>query len=105
MYLPSVKEMFLAQPPMYLITGRGAPMQLAADAASFRRPCDVHLTPASALVLIVRSARASHVESVEAAVHSVASTCEKLQNAEGGAPIVGRAEGLSLLGIIVKEVR
>jgi hypothetical protein len=69
MYFSSVTELFLAQPPMHLITGRGAPMQLAADAAPFRRLCDVHLKPAGALVLIVRSARASHVESVEAALY------------------------------------
>jgi hypothetical protein len=35
MYLPSVTEMFLAQPPIYLITGRGAPMQLAAESSAF----------------------------------------------------------------------
>jgi hypothetical protein len=59
MYLLSVTELFLAQPPIYLITGKGAPMQLAADAALFRRLCDVHLKPAGADVLTVRRARAS----------------------------------------------
>jgi hypothetical protein len=48
MYFPSVTEPFLAQPPIYLITGRGAPMQLAAESAPFRRLCDVHLKPAGA---------------------------------------------------------
>jgi hypothetical protein len=35
MYFPSVTELFMAQPPIYLITGRGAPMQLAAESNSF----------------------------------------------------------------------
>jgi hypothetical protein len=59
MYFPSVTELFLAQPPIYLITGRGAPMQLATEAAPFRRLCDVHLKPAGADVLPVRRARES----------------------------------------------
>jgi hypothetical protein len=66
MYFPSVTELFLAKPPMYLITGRGAPMQLAAEAAPFRRMCDVHLKPAGADVLTVRRARESHAEIVDA---------------------------------------
>jgi hypothetical protein len=41
------------------VTGTGAPMQLAAEAAPFRRLCDVHLKPVGAVVLIARSARAS----------------------------------------------
>jgi hypothetical protein len=45
-------------------------MQLAADAAPFRRLCDVHLKPAGADVLIVRRARASEAEMVDAAPHS-----------------------------------
>jgi hypothetical protein len=79
MYFPSVTELFLAQPPMYLITGRGAPMQLAAEAAPFLRLCDVHLKPAGADVLTVRRARESRAEMVDAAPQSAeASTCEKL---------------------------
>jgi hypothetical protein len=31
-YFPLVTELFLAQPPMYLATVRGAPMELAAEA-------------------------------------------------------------------------
>jgi hypothetical protein len=69
-YLPSVTELFLAQPPMYLMTGRGVPMQLAAEAAPFRRWCDVHLKPAGGVVFIERSARANHAESVDVAFHS-----------------------------------
>jgi hypothetical protein len=85
MYLPSVTEMFLAQPPMYLMTGRGAPMQLAADATPLRRLCDVHLKPAAAEESIVRSVRASPVESFVAAFHSVeASEGEMLQRVVGG---------------------
>jgi hypothetical protein len=85
MYFPSVTEMFFAQPPMYLMTGRGAPMHLAADAAPFRRLCDVHLKPGGAAVLIVRSARASQAESVVAACQSAeASKGERLQKAVGG---------------------
>jgi hypothetical protein len=45
MYFPSVTEMFLAHPPMYLTTWSGAPMQLVAEAAPSRRLCDVHLNP------------------------------------------------------------
>jgi hypothetical protein len=70
MYLPSETELFLAQPPLYLMTGRGAPMQLAVEAAPFRRLCDVHFNPASVVVLIARSARACHDERVAAAFHS-----------------------------------
>jgi hypothetical protein len=82
MYLPSVTELFLAQPPMYLMTGRGAPMQLAAEAAPFRRLCDVHLKPAGADVLIVRRARERQAEMVDAAPHSAeASAGEKLKKA------------------------
>jgi hypothetical protein len=85
MYLPSVKYLFLAQPPMYLLTGRGAPMQLAAEAAPFRRLCDVYLKPAGAVVFIARSARASQDECVVAAFHSAeGSKGEKLQKASGG---------------------
>jgi hypothetical protein len=67
LYFPSVTELFLAQPPINLITGRGAPMQLAAEAAPFRRLCDVHLKPAGAAVLTVRRATVSHAEMVDAA--------------------------------------
>jgi CBS domain containing-hemolysin-like protein len=86
MYLPSVTELFLAhQPPIYLITGRGAPMQLAAEAAPFRRLCDVYLKPACADVLTVRKARASHAEMVDAAPHSAeGSAGEKLHKASRG---------------------
>jgi hypothetical protein len=59
-------------------------MQLAAEAAPFRRLCDVHLKPASAVVLIARSARASHDKRVAAAFHSAeASKGERLQKATG----------------------
>jgi hypothetical protein len=79
MYFPSVTELFLAQPPMYLITGRGAPMQLAAEATPFRRLCDVHLKPAGADVLTVRRARESQAEIEDATPQSAdASACEKL---------------------------
>jgi hypothetical protein len=107
MYLPSATELVLAQPPMYLMSGRGAPMQLAADAAPIRRLCDVHLKPVGADVLIVRSARVSQVESVAAALQSAeASKCERLQKASGwGALVVGRAESHALLCIVVHEVR
>jgi hypothetical protein len=85
MYLPSVTELFLAQPPIYLITGRGAPIQLAADVAPFWRVCDLHLKPAGADVLAVRRARASQAEMVDAAPHSVeVSADEKLQKASWG---------------------
>jgi hypothetical protein len=85
MYFPSVTELLLAQPPMYLMTGRGAPMQMAAEAAPFRRLCDVHLNPAGAEVLTVRSERESQAETVDAAPHLVeASTCENLQKAAWG---------------------
>jgi hypothetical protein len=85
MYFPSVTELILAQPPIYLITGRGAPMQLAADAAPFRRLCDVHLKPGGAAVLTVRRERASHAEMVGAAPHAAeGSVGEKLQKAYGG---------------------
>jgi hypothetical protein len=85
MYLPSVTELFLAHPPINLITGRGAPMQLAADAAPFRRLCDVHLKPAGADEPAARRARASQAEMVGAAPHSVeGSEGEKLQKASGG---------------------
>jgi hypothetical protein len=67
MYFPSVTELLLALPPMYLITGRGAPMQLAAEATPFRRLCDVHLKPAGADVLILRRARESQAEMMDAA--------------------------------------
>jgi hypothetical protein len=83
-YFPSVTELFLAKPPIYLITGRGAPMQLAADAAPFRRLCDVHLKPAGADALTARRARASHAEMVDAAPQSTeGSEGEKLQKASG----------------------
>jgi hypothetical protein len=79
MYLPSVTELFLAHPPIYLITGRGAPMQLAVEASPFRRLCDVHSKPAGADVLTVRRERASQAEMVDAAPHSVeGSAGEKL---------------------------
>jgi hypothetical protein len=45
MHLPSVTELFLAHPPTYLTTWSGVPMQLATEAAPFRRLCDVHLKP------------------------------------------------------------
>ena len=78
-YLPSVTELFLAQPPINLITGRGAPMQLAADAAPFRRLCDVHLKPAGADEWTVRRARESQVEMVDEAPQSAeGSVGEKL---------------------------
>jgi hypothetical protein len=84
MYLPSVTELFVAHPPINLITGRGAPMQLAAEAAPFRRVCDVHLKPAGAAVLTVRRARASQAEMVDAAPQSAeASAGEKLHKALG----------------------
>jgi hypothetical protein len=70
MYFPSVTVRFLAQPPLYLITGRGAPMQLAAEAAPFRRLCDVHLKPAGAAVLTAWRARARQAETVDAAPQS-----------------------------------
>jgi hypothetical protein len=69
-YLLSVTEPFSAQPPMYLMAGRGAPMQLAAEAAPFRRLCDVHLKPVGAVVMIARRAVAIPDENVAAAVHS-----------------------------------
>jgi hypothetical protein len=79
MYLPSVTDLFLAKPPMYFMTGRGAPMQQAADTAPFRRLCDVHLKPDGAVVLIARRVVASHDKSVAAAVHfEEASKGEKL---------------------------
>jgi hypothetical protein len=60
-------------------------MQLAAEAAPFRRLCDVHLNPAGADLLIVRSERESQAEIVDAAPHSAeASAGEKLQKAVGG---------------------
>jgi hypothetical protein len=60
-------------------------MQLAADAAPFRRMNDVHLKPVGAEELIVRSASASHDERVAAAFHSVeASEGEMLEKAIGG---------------------
>jgi hypothetical protein len=77
MYFPSVTELLLAQPPMYLITGRGAPMQLAAEAAPFQRLCDVHLKPAGADVLTVRSERESQAEIVDAAPHSAEASAGK----------------------------
>ena len=84
-YLPSVTELFLAQPPINLITGRGAPMQLAAEASSFRRLCDVHLKLAGANALTVWRARASHAEMVDAAPQSAeGSVGENLQKASGG---------------------
>jgi hypothetical protein len=46
MYLPSVTEMFLAQLPMYLTTGRGAPMQVAPEGTPLRMLRDDHLKPA-----------------------------------------------------------
>jgi hypothetical protein len=45
MYLPLVTELFLAHSPMYLTTWSGVPMQLEAEAAPFRRLCDVYLKP------------------------------------------------------------
>jgi hypothetical protein len=60
-------------------------MQLEVDAAPFRRPYDVHLKPAGAMVLIARSALASQDESVAAAVHyEEASKGEKLQIVDVG---------------------
>jgi hypothetical protein len=59
-------------------------MQLATEAHPFRRLCDVHLKPAGADVLTVRSERESQAEIVDAAPHSAeASACEKLQKAAG----------------------
>jgi predicted secreted protein len=85
MYFPSVTELFLAQPPIYLITGRGAPMQLTAEASPFRTLCDVHLKPAGADVWTARRARASQTETVDAALQSAElSAGEKLQKASGG---------------------
>jgi hypothetical protein len=85
MYLPSVTELFLAQPSMYLMAGKGAPMQLAAEVAPLRRLCDVHLKPVGAVVLIARRAMVSHAESVVAAVHSAeGSKGEKLHIAAWG---------------------
>jgi hypothetical protein len=64
---------------MYLITGRGAPMHLAAEATPFRRLCDVHSKPAGANVLTVRRAREGQAESVDADPQSAeASEGEKL---------------------------
>jgi hypothetical protein len=84
-YLPSVSELFLAQPPIYLITGSGAPMQLTADAAPFRRLCDVHLKPAGSDALTTRRARASQAEMVDAAPQLAEGLeGEKLQKASGG---------------------
>jgi hypothetical protein len=84
MYFPSVTELLLAQPPIYLITGRGAPMQLTAEAAPFRRLCYVHLKP-GADVLTVKRARESEAEMVDAAPQSAeASAGEKLQKASRG---------------------
>jgi hypothetical protein len=107
MYLPSVTELFLAQPSMYLITGRGAPMQLAAEAAPFRRLCDVHLKPACGIVLVERSARASYAEIIYAAFHSAeGSKDESLQiAARGGTFKVGLAEGCTMIEVVVHEVR
>jgi hypothetical protein len=60
-------------------------MQLAADAAPFRRLCDVYLKPGGAAVLIVRRKRASQAEMVGAAPHAAeGSAGEKLQKASGG---------------------
>jgi hypothetical protein len=60
-------------------------MQLAADAAPFRRLCDVHLKPVGADALTVRRARASQAEMVDAASQSAeGSAREKLQKASGG---------------------
>jgi hypothetical protein len=43
LYLLGWTAIFVTQLPMYLTTGMGVPIQLAADAAPLRRPCDVHL--------------------------------------------------------------
>jgi hypothetical protein len=83
-YLPSVTGVFLAQPPIYLMTGREAPMQLAAEATHFRRLCDVHLKPAGGVVFVARSARASQAESAAATFHSAEGyKAETLQIAAG----------------------
>jgi hypothetical protein len=79
MYFPSVTELFLAQPPMYLMTGRGAPVQHPAEASPFWRKCDVHGKPAGADVLIVRRASENQAEMVDAAPKSAeGSAGEKL---------------------------
>jgi len=60
-------------------------MQVAAEAAPFRRLCDVHLKPAGADVLTVRRARASQAEMVDAPPQSAeGSAGEKLHKASGG---------------------
>jgi hypothetical protein len=60
-------------------------MQLAAEAAPFRRLCDVHLKPAGADELIVWRARESQAETVDAAPQSAEfSEGEKLQKASWG---------------------
>jgi hypothetical protein len=60
-------------------------MQLAAEAAPFRRLCDVHLKPAGAEASTVRRARESQTEMVDAAPQSAeASEGEKPQKAAGG---------------------
>jgi hypothetical protein len=62
-------------------------MQLAEEAAPFRRLCDVQLKPACAVVLIARRAVVSQAESVAAAVHYAESyKGEKLHIAAGGGP-------------------
>jgi hypothetical protein len=45
MYFPSITEILLAYPPMYLTTWSRAPMRLAAETALLRWLCDVHLKP------------------------------------------------------------
>jgi hypothetical protein len=60
-------------------------MQLAAEAAPFWRLCDVHLKPAGADVLTVRSERESQAKIMDAAPHSAeASAGEKIQKAARG---------------------
>ena len=71
MYFPSVTELFLAQPPMYLTTWSGVPMQLAAEAAPLRRLCDVHLNPLGGVAPTASHASRSQAESVAAACQSL----------------------------------
>jgi hypothetical protein len=105
MYFFSVTELFLAQPPMYLMTGRGAPMQLAAEAVPFRRLCDVHLKPAGALFLLCGARWLAKWKALRRLP-----TRRRLQQVrsskrrQGGSLVVGRAEGLSLPGVVVQEV-
>jgi hypothetical protein len=71
MYFPSVTKLSLAQPPMYLTTWSGAPIQLAAEAAPLRRLCDVHLNPLRVVAPTAVHASRSEAESVVAACQSL----------------------------------